>query len=58
MGRIHESFKSFIEFGDGHTVDFPQELGTLILPDNFAQSKQTCINCKKAKTPTSVIAKT
>ena len=39
--RIHESFKSSIEFGDGHyTVGLPWKTYTLMLPDNFASSKQ------------------
>ena len=39
--RIHESFKSSIEFGDGHyTVGLPWKTDTLMLPDNFVSSKQ------------------
>ena len=39
--RIHESFKSSIEFGDGrYTVGLPWKTDRLMLPDNFAPSKQ------------------
>ena len=39
--RIHESFKPSIEFEDGHyTVGLLRKTDTLMLPDNFAPSKQ------------------
>ena len=39
--KIHESFKSSVEFEDGHyTVGLPWITDTLMLPDNFAPSKQ------------------
>ena len=57
--RIHESFKSSIAFGDGHsTVGPPGKTDKLMLPDNFAPSKQRLESLEnRLKTPTSIIAK-
>ena len=58
--RIYEAFKSSIKFGDEHyTVRLPWKPDMLMLPDNFAPSKQRLESLvKRLKRQTGVIAKT